>query len=156
MQLTPTQAKGGLLGLAVAGVGYALLSPSEQTYDHDELLEAAYNAVDAATDESVAISSDHGVGNGKGIRSIDGIEGVPDMAVTGFGVPNLLIEVETPDALADRTADFIEQINGFQKQGYKRVLVVPSETTKAAAAVAEEIDGDVTVSTPSGVAELLE
>jgi len=35
-------------------------------------------------------------------------------------------------------------------------LVVPSETTEAAGAVAEQIDGDVTVSTPSGVAELLE
>jgi len=79
----------------------------------------AYEAADAATNNSVAMSSDHCVGNGEGIGSIGGIEGVSDMAVTGFGVPNLLIEVETPDALADRTADVIGQINGFQEQSHK-------------------------------------
>ncbi|ATW87992.1 hypothetical protein halTADL_1203 [Halohasta litchfieldiae] len=154
MQLSKKQ-QGGLLAGGLVGAAVVSWLTSDSEPDHDELLEEAYNAVDSATDGSVAISSDHGVGNGEGIGSIDGIEGVPDMAVTSFGGPSLLVEVETPGALADRTADVIEQINGFQKQGYKRVLVVPSEATDAAVAVADDIGGKVTVSTPSGVAQLL-
>lgn len=36
----------------------------------------------------------------------------------------MLIEVETAGALEDRPGKVIEQVEGFKKQGYSRVIVV--------------------------------
>jgi len=143
-----------LVAGAAAGIG-KLAYDHFRTYSHDELLEQTYNAVDAATDDSVAISTEHGVGDGAGTRDIEGIDGWPDMAVTGFGVSSLLIEVETATALNESSAEVIEQVKGFKMQGYSRVIVVQSDVVEAAKEVAAEIGGTVHVTTPDGVVDLL-
>lgn len=126
-----------------------------RTHSHDELLKQTYNAVDNATDDSVAISAEHSVSDGEGTRDIEGIDGWPDMAVTGFGVSNLLIEVETAIALSKSPAEVIEQVEGFKKQGYRRVIVVQPDVVEAAEEVATEIGDTVHVTTPDGIVDLL-
>ena len=154
MQLS-TKQQGGLLAGVLGGAAVVGWLTSDSEPEHDELLEQTYDAVDAATDDSVAISAEHGVGDGEGTRDIDEINGWPDMAVTGFGVSSLLIEVESADALAEKPGEVIEQVDGFRKSGYSRVIVVHSSVVDGAEELVAEIDGTVHVTTPDGVVDLL-
>ncbi|WP_253738982.1 hypothetical protein [Halohasta salina] len=49
-----------------------------------------------------------------------------------------------------------DQLDGFRTQRYQRVLVVPEMVTNAAERLDEDLEGDLTVSTPDGVSELLQ
>lgn len=148
-----------LTAAITAGIGLALfqkLSSSEPP-SHDELLEQTHKAVTAATDATVSVVADHGVGDSDtdGDLAVDGIEGRPDLVARAFDSANLIVEVETAQALADRTDHVAEQLDGFRKEGYRRVLVVPDMVTSAAETLVEDLEGEVTVSTPEQVAELL-
>ncbi|ATW88210.1 hypothetical protein halTADL_1440 [Halohasta litchfieldiae] len=155
MQLSRKQQGGLLAGGGLVGAAVVSWLTSDSEPKHDELLEQTYNAVDDATDDSVAIGAEHGVGDGEGTRDIDGINGWPDMAVTGFGVSSLLVEVESSDALAEKPEKVIEQVDGFQKNGYRRVIVVHSSLVDAAEELVDEINGKVHVKTPKRVIDLL-
>ena len=124
---------------------------------HDELLEQTHRAVSSNTDTSVSIASGHGVGDddSNGDLAVDGIEGRPDLVARAFDSANLIVEIETAQALANRTDHIADQLDGFRKEGYRRVLVVPEMVTSAADTLAEELEGEVTVATPDQVTELL-
>jgi len=142
-----------------ASISLAILQKlsSSEPAPHDEILEQTHEAITAATDSTVSVVSDHGVGDDEpnGDLAVDGIEGRPDLVARAFDSANLIVEVETAEALANRTDHISEQLDGFRKEGYRRVLVVPEMVTSAADTLAEELEGEVTVATPDQVTELL-
>ena len=70
-------------------------------------------------------------------------------------MPNLIIEVETTDVIENDQSHVINQVSGFKKNGYTRVLIVPADAVDAAEELVGEINGVVYVRTPSSVAELV-
>lgn len=141
--------------LGAAGViGAAEAYRRWTTSKHDRLLKKAYKKASRAADDA-EVRAEHGIGGEEGNRDLDEIEGHPDLVVKGFSATNLIAEVETPDVLDNNPGHIIDQLEGYARQGYKRVLVVPSGATEAAKELCQDIEGDVVVSTPSGVADLV-
>ena len=83
------------------------------------------------------------------------------MVVTSGVKNNLIIEVETGDAIDGNSADAKSQIADFSIPGYRRVLVVPDADFDAVHVdefeqqLGEEIDGECYFATPEGVTDLL-
>lgn len=83
------------------------------------------------------------------------LDHIPDIVLRGFNDPNLVIEVEDADSLQNDPGDAREQLREFRITGYKRVLLVPSDATDAAAELADEVDGSVAVETPDSIDRLV-
>jgi len=125
--------------------------------EHDDILEDTYAAIEAELDDDIETATDHGEGeeDADGGLAVDDIEGRPDLVISGFAVSNLIIEVETTDVIEKDQSHVIEQVSGFKKNGYTRVLVVPSDAVDTAEELVEEIDGTVHVRTPNSVVEMV-
>jgi len=140
---------------AVATVGWKVLSGPK---GHDGLVKKTHKQLQQSAGESTNIyvdyhhyTSDTAAGNTRGLDL--GINSIPDHVVLSPpGSPNLIVEVETSESL---NGDAKEQLEEFRLQGYKRVLVVPSSATDDAEAFAGDLKGEITVTTPSDVEELV-
>ena len=141
----------GILAL----IGGAAVLDHLSTSKHDRLLKTTYKTVSRNTSSNADVYTDHidprnAAGNADGV--IDGIDGIPDLIVQDFPT-NLIIEVEDAKGLK-HPQRVIDQLDGFSKRGAKRVLVVPDaeETLTVANEIASQVDGSVTVETPTGLA----
>lgn len=150
------------LGAAIAGgigakVLYDLLSESEA--DHDDVLEEAYNELDAAKASETDLYPAH-IHNRSGVNGAGHPRGelpntshVPDLLVKGFVDNNLAIEVETGSSLDQ---DAIDQLEDFATSGYTRILVVPDEALDDGARFVEEsLEETVYVARPSDLPDFL-
>ena len=145
-----------IIGGAAAIGGKIIVDALEEPPEHNDLLKQTYDTIESSVDSDIETPADHGVGEDDGgTLSIDGIEGRPDLVIKGFDIQNLIIEVETTNALEERPEEVINQVEGFRKQGYTRVLVVPKKSVEIAEGLAEEVSGKVQVKTPNSVGELV-
>ena len=141
----------GVVGVIGLGEAYRRWTTSK----HDRLLKKAYKKAQRAVGDDAEVTAEHGIGGEKGNRDLDGIDGHPDLVIKGFSATNMIAEVETPDVIDNNPSHIIDQLEGYARQRYKRVLIVPSGATDAAKELCQDIDGKVVVSTPSGVADLV-
>jgi hypothetical protein len=139
---------------AVAAIGWKVLSGPK---GHDGLVKKTHKQLQQSAGESTSVYVDHhhysdsAAGNTRGLDL--GINSIPDHVVQSPpGSPNLIVEVETSDSL---DSDAEEQLEEFRLQGYKRVLVVPSSAADDAEAFVGDLDGQISVTTPSDVVELV-
>ncbi|WP_415380474.1 hypothetical protein [Halosimplex sp. TS25] len=149
-------AKKALLGLA-ALVGGSALYDRYRTSLHDRVVKQTFNTVDRHTDESASIYVDHvddevdADGNAQGV--LDTAQ-VPDLIVEGFDNKNLIVEVDTAEALEDDLVDCAAQIRDFAMPGYKRVLVTDDTVVGEKFVDEQGLDG-VAVATSSSVRQYL-
>lgn len=158
-------AVGGPPGAIVGGIGGLLWGGHEKK--HNKALRNTYYNLYELTHGEPTIHVDHikpdgaTVGGTRGV--ITQVNGAPDliMQAPGLTYPNLVIEVETIEGIKNDERHTIEQLNDFQTQGYKRVLVTPS-SQKADVyewCEAREQDGsikrEVSISTPDGIGAVL-
>lgn len=139
----------------LAVIGGAAVLDHLSTSKHDRLLKKTYNTASWNTSSNTDVYTDHidprkAAGNANGV--VDGIEGIPDLVIHDFPT-NLIVEVEDAEGLK-RPQRVIDQLDGFSKQGAKRILVVPDaeETLTVGNEIAAEVDGTVTVETPKSLA----
>jgi len=149
---------GGPPGAAVGGLIGTILGGSES--DHNEVLRETYYGIDEATGEDARIYIDHiGVdgdaGNPEGV--ISNVEMVPDIVVVQQHGANLVIEVETIDGIKDDPGHVVQQLNEFQTQGFKRLVVASEAEYDDVLEWIEEaededlIEQEVTIATPERI-----
>lgn len=143
---------------AVVGglIGAALLWPSS-SMDHDETVQATVDELEAVAPADATVYADHidGVPNPRG--EVDGLTHVPDVVVKAGSTNSLIIEIETVDSLREAQAEARSQVRDFRKQGYRRVLVVPSGQAddETVTSFVEDSEGVLNVATPKTIADLL-
>lgn len=149
---------------AVAAVGALawgakkLLGSSD--LDHDETVQATYDALVDAVPADATVYADH-ITDGPNPRSaVPGLSHVPDVVVKAGSVNNLIVEVETADSLEQARATARQQVAAFSKRGYRRILVVPpgKEDVDAVREFLEEfadLDGQLYLSDPDSVTQFL-
>lgn len=148
---------GTLFAGAIASyVAYKILESTSEA-DHDDVVQSTYDVLDGRTDESLTtLYADH-IGAERNTREVmpTGADHIPDVAVQSVeeGVPNLIIEVETPASLEDEGTEALSQLQAFRVNWAHRVLVVPDDCADVGDEFGEEIDGRLTVTTPSRLTE---
>lgn len=152
-------ALGGPAGAAIGGAIGAAIGGSES--DHKDVLRQTYYELDEATGDDARIYIDHidvdgSAGNPEG--RISDVDMVPDIVVVQQYGANLIIEVETIDGITGDQSHAVDQLNDFQTQGFKRLLVASEAELDDVYAWVEEaedegyIEKEVTLSTPERVA----
>jgi hypothetical protein len=150
------------LGSAIVG-GIALKmlhdALADTEADHDDVLEEAYHTVEGAAEPGTDVYVDHindrtGVdADGTTHNEVPNTTRVPDLVAKGFLDTNLIVEVETATTL---DADAVEQLDDFTTKGYTRALIVPEGAVEDGIHfVDEELEGEVYVTEPSSLPELL-
>lgn len=118
---------GGPVGATMGGAIGALIGSSERK--HNKALREAYYQIHDATDGEATYYVDHidpkGAESSGTQNVIDGISGAPDIICIAQRYSNIVVEVETNEAIEDNSSHVIQQLNDFQTKGFKRVLVVP-------------------------------
>lgn len=66
---------------------------------------------------------------------IDGINGEPDIISIDSTSANLIVEVETREAIAENGNHVLDQLQDYPTSGFKRVLVVPDDVVEACSQV---------------------
>ncbi|TKX87627.1 hypothetical protein EXE43_02190 [Halorubrum sp. SS5] len=155
----------GPLGVAAALVGAAIVLDTDE--DHDDVVQSTVDNLEPELPEHASLYADHLDGdypNPRGaFADIDNApeDHIPDVVVTSGIRNNLIIEVETGDAIDGNSAEAKSQIEDFSIPGYRRVLVVPEADFDAVRGdkfeqqVGKEIDGECYFATPDGVVDLL-
>jgi hypothetical protein len=143
--------------IAAGGVGVMALKKLFSQKDHDAYVKSTYKALSREAGEMTSIFVDYHHYNPKGAGNTRGLnidtDHYPDHVVQSPpGSPNLIIEVEEEHTLDQ---DARSQLEDFQVQGYKRLLVVPNRATDVAEAFVDELAGKVTVTTPSEVSQYI-
>lgn len=148
-----------LQGIIAVGLAYKLLTAGSM--DHDETVQATYDALEPAVSAHASVYADH-IDDGENPRNeIGGLSHVPDLIVKSGVDTNLIIEVETADSLKANPAAAESQLRDFSTPGYRRVLVVPPSQEEAESVksfIADEFDalpGKLYLATPEGVVEYL-
>lgn len=139
-------------GLGALGVK-ALLSE----LSHDETVQATYDRLERAATRDATVYADH-IDDGPNPRGeLDSVDHIPDIIVKAGSANNLIVEVETVDALREARVEARSQMRAFRKQGYRRVLVVPSGQAddEAVTSFIEDSEGVLNVATPKTIADLL-
>lgn len=154
---------GGGPGAALGGVVGALLGSHEKKHNK-ALRQTVYNLQEATNGEP-KFYVDHIDPNGtaeEGPRNrIKGLSMVPDLVMVAQNYPNLIVEVETVEAVQENQEHIIDQLNDFQTSGFKRVLVVPEadlEDVKQWVEYQENggnLNSEVILSTPESIAGVL-
>lgn len=151
-------AAGGPVGAIVGGLGGAILGGHED--DHPELVRETYYELVNETTKDARVYVDHvdvdgDTGNPEGV--IDDLDMVPDIIVVDQSGANLVIEAETVAGINNDPAHAIEQLNDFQTQGFKRLLVAPVDEAEAVYEWAEQVEGEgavekeIKIATPESV-----
>lgn len=153
----------GPAGATVGGAVGALLGSHERK--HNKTLREAYYQLREATGGEAKIYVDHidptGAESGGTQNVIKAVSGAPDIVSIAQSYPNLIIEVETVEAIENNSAHVIQQLNDFQTQGFKRALVVPRIEVDEFVEWCEmhenngNIRKEVTITTPSGIGALV-
>lgn len=124
-------AVGGPYGAAIGGTLGALFGSHEKK--HNSILRETYYGLIEATDAEprfhVAHISPRGTERGGTRGVVSGVAGAPDlvMLAPGLPYPNLILEVETIQGIRNDESHAIDQLNDFQTEGFKRVLVAPED-----------------------------
>lgn len=156
---------GGPYGAAIGGAAGALLGSHEKK--HNSILRDTYYELKGATNGEPKFHVDHinpdgaTAGGTKGV--ISSVAGAPDlvMSAPSLPFPNLIIEVETLAGIQNDSSHAIWQLNDFQTQGYKRVLVTPEGESDAILEWVEskersgEIHEEVTIATSNSISNVL-
>jgi len=154
---------GGPGGATIGGAIGVYLGSQEQK--HHETLRDTHSHLHEATERAATIYVDHIQPNGakpggtKGV--ITAVSGAPDIICIAHRYSNLIVEVETVEAIQNNPNHVIEQLNEFHTQGFKRVLVVPNSEVDELIEWCEihELRGDINqeaiLSTPNSVRSVL-
>jgi hypothetical protein len=155
----------GLLGAATALAGVAIILDTDE--DHDDVVQKTADNLEPKLPEYASLYADHLDGDYPNPRgAFNDVQNapedhIPDVVVTSGLKNNLIIEVETGDAIDGNSAEAKSQIEDFSIPGYRRVLVVPDADFDAVHVdefeqqLGEEIDGECYFATPEGVTDLL-
>ena len=154
---------GGPVGAAVGGIAGALLGSHERK--HNKALRKTVYELDGATNGEAKIYVDHidpsPAEPGGTQNRIKDVSGAPDIITIAQRYSNLIIEVETIEAINQNSTHVIKQLNDFQTQGFKRVLVVPQTEVDDFMEWCEtherngRINREVTITTPESIEALL-
>lgn len=151
-------------GVVVGGLAGAIIGGSE-TAHNEALRDAAYTIKDAA-DEHGTLYVDHIEPDGSeagGTRKVlQELSMDPDLIFNSpVGYSNLIIEVETMDAIKNNPGHVLEQLDDFRVQGFRRVLVAPDDEIDDVSGWVEamrrddEIAGTLNIAGPTDVGELI-
>lgn len=145
---------------SAAVVGYKLLD-HVSTSSHDRTVKRTYKTLSRAAPADATVYADHITPGPNPESTVEGITGIPDVVVTSVEGNNLIIEVETAESLQERSAQVHEQLAGFGKRGYTRVLVVPDSNHALAAGTSflerrdDDLADSIQLATPRTVTEVL-
>lgn len=156
-------AVGGPAGAAIGGIAGALAGSYERK--HNKTLRSAFYQLHEETNGEARIYVDHikpsGAEPGGTQNRIKTVSGAPDLICIAQRYPNLIVEVETIEAIESNSAHVIKQLNDFQTQGFKRALVVPETEVHEFMEWCERherkgtIAKEVTITTPQSIGALL-
>lgn len=156
-------AVGGPPGAALGGLAGAVLGSYERK--HNKTLRETYYQLHEATDGEATYYVDHiepkGAEPGGTQNVITGVSGAPDIVCIAQRYSNLVVEVETVEAIENNSSHVIQQLNDFQTQGFKRALVVPESEVDDFKEWCEtheqngDIKQEVLISTPEAIGALL-
>lgn len=154
---------GGPPGALIGGVIGSALGSRERK--HNEALRKTFYELKEATDGSGKLHVDHIDPEGAepgGTRSlISDVNGDPDLVLIAQRYSNLVIEVETVEGIENDEEHVIGQLNDFQTQGFKRVLVVPESDLEDVYGWVEaheergDINSEVKIATPNRISNLI-
>lgn len=159
---------GGLVGGAVGGPPGAVAGAAvggwlfRRENDHDATLRRTFYEVRRATSEDAALYVDHvdprGAEHARP-KSVDGVEGTPDLVVIDPPTTRVVVEVATPESIESDPDRVLDQLEAVRSDGFERVLVVPDGSLSTAGEWARrhsesgDLEGSLTVATPEGVPE---
>jgi hypothetical protein len=156
-------AVGGPPGAALGGLAGALLWGHERK--HNKTLRETYYQIYEATDGEATYHVDHiepkGAEEGGTQNVIQDVSGAPDLICIAQEYPNLIVEVEPVEAIENNSSHVTHQLNDFQTQGFKRVLVVPElevDDFKEWCETHEQngdLEQEMSISTPEAIGGLL-
>jgi hypothetical protein len=162
---------GGALGAAAGGPAGAVVGATVGGWlfgresDHNDTLRKTYSAVKEATSDDAHLYVSHIDPDGAAPTSpqgvIDGVDGEPDIISIDSTSANLIVEVETMEAIAENGSHALNQLQDYRTSGFKRVLVVPEEEIDAAIEWVEAhedqgaLEGSLTVASPERIANVL-
>jgi hypothetical protein len=153
----------GPAGAATVGIAGAVMGSHEKK--HNDTLREIFYELDDVMNGDGKIYVDHidpsGAESGGTQNRIEAVSGVPDLISIAQRYPNLIIEVETVEAIENNSSHVIKQLNDFQTQGFKRVLVAPEGEVDEFLEWAERyeqkgrINQEVTIATPGNIGAIL-
>lgn len=156
-------AVGGPSGVALGGIAGAVVGSRERK--HNRILRNTFYELQEVTNNEAQIYADHIEPSGAeptGPKNvIDGVSGVPDLICIAQCYSNLIVEVETVEAIENSSTHVIKQLNDFQTQGFKRVLVVPKSEVDDFLEWCEiherrgNLEREIIISTPAGISAVL-
>lgn len=162
---------GGALGAAAGGPAGAVVGATiggwlfGRESDHNDTLRKTFSAVMEATSDDAHLYVSHIDPGGAEPTSpqgvIDGVNGEPDIISIDSTSANLIVEVETMEAIAENGSHALGQLQDYRTSGFKRVLVVPEDEVEAAVEWVEAheergtLEGSITVASPKRLANVL-
>lgn len=162
---------GGSLGAAAGGPVGAVVGATiggwlfGRESDHNDTLRKTFSAVKEATSDDAHLYVSHINPDGAALTSpqgvIDDINGEPDLISIDSTSANLIVEVETMEAIDENGSHALDQLQEYPTPGFKRVLVVPEEEVDAAVEWVEAhedrgaLEGSITVASPKRVGNVV-
>jgi len=162
---------GGTLGAAVGGPAGAVVGATlggwlfGQESNHNDTLRKTFTALKEATSDDAHLYVSHIDPDGAESTSpqgvIEGVTGEPDIISIDSTTANLIVEVETMEAIAENGSHTLDQLQDYRTSGFKRVLAVPEDEVEAAVewvAAHEDrgaLEGSTTIASPKRIANAL-